>query len=67
MDDNKVSMIAVDIIHVAYIDICQNLHDVIGQLDKRTSTSFQINSLNLRMKTNFHKMVAARFRDLHRV
>ena len=34
-------------------------HDIGGQLDECTSTSFQINSLNLQTKTIFHKMATA--------
>ena len=34
-------------------------HDVGGQLDERTSTSLQINSLNSQTKTIFHKMATA--------
>ena len=71
MDDNKVSVITLDIIHVTNIDIRLEIvenylsnihqmpHDVGRQLDERTSTSFQINSLNSRTKTIFHMMVTA--------
>ena len=58
MDDNRVSVITVDIIiYVANIDIQLEMpHDVGGQLDECTSTSFQINSLNLQTKFIFHKI-----------
>ena len=71
MDDNRVSVIVVDIIHIANTDIQleiveklsryirQMLHDVRGQLDERTSTSFQINSINLPIFFFFNKMMTA--------
>ena len=39
-------------------------HDVRGQVDERTSTFFQINSLNSQFV--FHKIATARFHDLYR-
>ena len=58
MDDNKVSVVAVDIINLQKLisdskqsrnnlsKIRQMLHHVGGQLDECTSTSIQIDSLN---------------------
>ena len=71
MDNNRVSVITVDIIHVQpsisdlkssrndLSNIRHMPHEVGGQLDEHTSTSFQINSLNSQTKTIFHKMATA--------